>query len=317
MVASPALAVTLQELNQLRLPAAALSLQQLMRGRLAGSEGRVMNQAGRGLEFREVRAYQPGDDPRYLDWKVTARRGQAFTRTFEAEHQRPVALFVEQTSQLQFGSLASKAVMAARLAALFGWAALHEGEKVGGWIETDQGGWWEAPARGSRYFIRWLARLAACNQELGELQPAPPNQLDLALAAMRQRLPAASLVILISDFRSCQQDALLRWMAQKHALVLVHLTDPLDQQLPTHLGPVTAAGERWHLSREQTDLWQASFVQRQQWLRAALGSRGRYIEISTRDESRWLQQLLPGYNRKLQQEQVDYSHPLGTGTSNA
>lgn len=300
----PALAVSLKELYGLRAPAEAISLQRLMRGSLAGAEGRVMNQPGRGLEFREVRTYQPGDDPRYLDWKVTARRGQPYTRVFEAEHQRPVALFVDQTSALQFGSLASKAVMAARLAALLGWAALADKEKVGGWIETDEGGYWESPAAGQPLFLRWLSRLATCNQQLGEIQPRRPGQLDQALAAFRQRLPASSLVILISDFRSLEASQLIKLMSSKYALLAIQLTDPLDYQLPQLNAQVALAGHNQPLTQALRESWSHSFTQQQLLLRRALGHRGRFLELSTQDEKQLLARLLPGYNRKFSANKV-------------
>lgn len=294
-----ALEVSLKELYALKAPAKALSLQQLLTSPLPGAEGRVMNQLGRGLEFREVRAYQPGDDPRYLDWKVTARKGQAFTRLFEAEHQRPVAIFVDQRSQLQFGSLASKAVIAARLAALLGWTALHDKEKMGGWIETDQGGYWESPAAGQPLFMRWLARLAACNQQLGELQVAKAGQLDRALEAFRQRLPRASLVVLISDFRGFQAYPLLQWISRKHALLVIQLTDPLDAQLPPVDAQVVTGDLTQALDAGIRKSWSQDFAQQQQALRQALGRRGRYLEITTGDEPQLIRRLLPGYNRKL------------------
>ncbi|SFC13188.1 Protein of unknown function DUF58 [Marinospirillum celere] len=299
MKADVALEVSLRELYGLKAAARALSLQQLLRSPLPGAEGRVMNQVGRGLDFREVRAYQPGDDPRYLDWKVTARKGQAYTRLYEAEHQRPVALFVDQTSQMQFGSLASKAVIAARLAALLGWTALQDKEKIGGWIETDQGGYWESPAAGQPLFMRWLARLTACNQELGELQPQRPHQMDQALAAFRQRLPRASLVILISDFRGFQAYPLIRLMSQKYALMAIQLTDPWDDHLPQTDAQIEIRGQRQALTNRLRNTWSSEFRGHQQALRQALGHRGRYLEISTRNEKQLMTQLLPGYNRKL------------------
>jgi uncharacterized protein (DUF58 family) len=302
--AEPALAVSLKELYGLRAPAAALSLQQLMRGSLPGAEGRVMNQPGRGLEFREVRAYQPGDDLRSLDWKVTARRGQPYTRVFEAEHQRPVALFVDQTSALQFGSLANKAVIAARLAALLGWAALAEKKKVGGWIETDQGGYWESPVAGQPRFLRWLSRLADCNRQLEAIQPRVPGQLDRALAAFRQRLPASSLVILISDFRSFQEQQLIKRMSRQYALLAIQLTDPLDYQLPQLNAQVEVEGKAQPLTQALRQNWSQDFAQQQLQLRQALGHRGRFLELSTQDEKQLLARLLPGYNRKLSANKV-------------
>ncbi|WP_114418184.1 DUF58 domain-containing protein [Marinospirillum perlucidum] len=299
-----ALSVSLRELRGLQAPAAAMSLQHLLKGRVPAAEGRVINQAGRGLEFHEVRNYQPGDDPRYLDWKVTARRGQAYTRVFADEHQRPVALFVDQTSQLQFGSLASKAVIAARLAALLGWTAVGDKEKVGGWIETDQGSYWQSPRAGSAAYLRWLKRLTECNQQLGSLQALPPGQLDRALKGFMQRLPASSLVIILSDFRNCRDTRLLQQLARRHALLVIQLTDPLDQQLPDLDAAVEIEGEQQPLDASIREAWPQIFREQQARLRQALGRQGRFLEISTRQEQQLPELLLPGYNRKLSANKV-------------
>lgn len=293
-----AIEVSLEELAGLNRLGRSLSLQALLKSPLAGAEGRVMRQAGMGLEFRELRSYQPGDDPRSIDWKVTARRGQTFSRVYAAEYQRPVALFVDQASALQFGSLASKAVMAARIAALLGWAALADREKVGGWILTDEGSFWQPPKAGSSAWLPWLAGLAAKNQSLGALQPRPPGQLDQALAEFRQRLPASSLVILISDFRGFTATQLLQAMSRQSALLAIQLTDPWDQQLPAVAAPVANQDDQQPLSASLRRAWSQGFAEEQLRLRQALGQQGRYLEISTRDESRLMNCLLPVYNRK-------------------
>ena len=114
MTAKVELSVTLSQLHALRSKAKALHLNQLLKKHRqlpAGQQGpRVGKGVGRGLEFREVRSYQAGDDLRHIDWKVTARRGEPYTRVFHEEQQRQVMLFVDLASQLQFGQAGSKAV---------------------------------------------------------------------------------------------------------------------------------------------------------------------------------------------------------------
>ena len=79
---------------------------------------------GRGVDFDQVRAYQAGDDVRTIDWRVTARTQEPHTKLFHEERERPVFVVIEQSSRLFFGSqLCLKSVLAARAAALFGWAA--------------------------------------------------------------------------------------------------------------------------------------------------------------------------------------------------
>ncbi|MBY0274525.1 DUF58 domain-containing protein, partial [Candidatus Binatia bacterium] len=93
---------------------------------------------GRGMEFDETRAYQPGDDVRAIDWRVTARTGRVHTKLFHEERERPVLLLVDQRMHMRFGTRdAFKSVVAARAAATVAWAARDQGDRVGGLIVTD------------------------------------------------------------------------------------------------------------------------------------------------------------------------------------
>lgn len=292
MMPAPALQVSLAELQGYQVAADRLHLDRLFRRGLQSASGRVGPQTGRGLEFREVRAYQPGDEPRYLDWKVTARRGQPYTRTFHEEHQRPVMLFVDLASQLQFGRVGSKAVLAARLAALLGWSAVLDKDRVGGWIQTDQQSYWQAPVDTRSRYIPFLNRLADCTAQLGALQPRPAGQLDAALEAFSQRLPRNSLVLLISDFVGWQDTGLLQRLARRFPLQLLHLTDPLDQALPQEAGAVEVDGQRLPLTDALRRDWAMAFTDRQQALRKALGHRGSYLTLSTTADEQWMQEFI-------------------------
>ena len=87
---------------------------------------------GRGMEFAEARPYQPGDDVRHIDWRVTARTVRTHTKLYREERERPVMLVLDQCRQMFFGSRKRlKSVQAARIAALMGWRALLRGDRVG------------------------------------------------------------------------------------------------------------------------------------------------------------------------------------------
>jgi uncharacterized protein (DUF58 family) len=87
---------------------------------------------GRGMEFAEVRAYQPGDDVRSIDWRVTARRGKAHTKLFHEERERPVLVAVDYRTPMFFATRGCfKAVQVSRLAALLAWQALGRGDRIG------------------------------------------------------------------------------------------------------------------------------------------------------------------------------------------
>ena len=95
---------------------------------------------GRGINFEEVRRYQPGDEIRHMDWRVTARTGEPHLKLFQEERERPVIFVVDFTASMFFGTrVAFKSVIAARVATLLAWAALARGDRVGSLIFSEHG----------------------------------------------------------------------------------------------------------------------------------------------------------------------------------
>ncbi|MES2662329.1 MAG: DUF58 domain-containing protein, partial [Pseudomonadota bacterium] len=99
-------------------------------------QGHYMSRArGRGMIFSEVRAYQPGDDIRTIDWRVTARTDKTHTKIFDEEREHPVVIVVDQSPSLFFGSQhCFKSYMAALIAALTGWLIVKGHDRLGGVI---------------------------------------------------------------------------------------------------------------------------------------------------------------------------------------
>ncbi|MBX2881592.1 MAG: DUF58 domain-containing protein [Granulosicoccus sp.] len=129
---------TVDELVSLRDIAQTLSRRsrRRLRSDMSGPEASAI--LGRGLDFAEVRGYQPGDDVRMIDWKVTARTGQAHTKLFVEEKERPIFIVVDCRSSMRFGTRRMfKSVLAARLAAILGWCAVSNNDRVGGLVFTD------------------------------------------------------------------------------------------------------------------------------------------------------------------------------------
>lgn len=97
---------------------------------------------GRGMEFDEVRAYQPGDDIRTIDWRVTARTGRTHTKLFQEERERPVLLLSDARRAMRFGTRdCFKSVLSARVTALLTWVALAGNDRVGG-VTLSPPVWW-------------------------------------------------------------------------------------------------------------------------------------------------------------------------------
>ena len=87
---------------------------------------------GRGMDYLESRVYQAGDDIRNMDWRVTARTGQAHTKLFQEERERPTYLVVDTNDSLLFGTKNQfKSVLASQIAALLGWSSVHQGDRIG------------------------------------------------------------------------------------------------------------------------------------------------------------------------------------------
>ena len=158
---------------------------------------------GRGLDFIELRQYLPGDDTRAIDWRASARTGQAQVRVYAEERDRPTWLVVDQRISMFFarrGALAS--VVAAEAAAVWGWRSLSGGDRVGGVVFGDDTLDDVPPQRGRRSMLHLLDRITARNHALRADTPVPaaPAQLDAALAMLARHAPRGAVVAVFSDF---------------------------------------------------------------------------------------------------------------------
>lgn len=191
---------------------------------------------GRGMEFAEVRPYQPGDDIRTIDWRVTARVQSPYTKLFQEEHERPVFLLVDQRSPMFFGTRQFKAVFAARFAATVAWIAQANNERVGALIFGDASQHDVRPRRGRGAVLDLINQLVQFNHKLDNpLTPPGGNTLaDMFKDASRVAKPGA-MVVLVSDFHDFSPDCSepLALLAKRSDVLAVHTYDPLEQQLPS------------------------------------------------------------------------------------
>jgi len=195
------------------------------------SGGHLSRFRGRGMEFDESRVYQPGDDVRNMDWRVTARAGSPHVKLFREERERPVWLLVDQGPDMRFGTrVAFKSVLAARAAALLAWSAADRGDRVGGLVFDETRHLELRPAARSRGVLPLLRALATA--------PDPERRQGLTgfeQAAQRlvRLVHPGSLVFLLSDFAGLTADA--AWLAKLGAgseLVLIMISDPLEAHAP-------------------------------------------------------------------------------------
>jgi len=196
---------------------------------------------GRGMEFDESRPYQPGDDPRNIDWRVTARSTEAYTKLFREERERPVLVVADLRSNMHFATRGYfKSVTASRAAALIAWAAHHRGDRLGGLIFGDTSHRELRPRLGRLAALRYLHELVEHRDwpDPADIHPATDETtvaaLTQAMAALRRVSRPGSLVVIISDFvgLTTTAKAYIAGVARHSEVLAVIVSDPLERELP-------------------------------------------------------------------------------------
>jgi uncharacterized protein (DUF58 family) len=186
---------------------------------------------GRGMEFAEVRPYQPGDDLRSVDWNVTARMGTPFVKKYVEERDLTVFLAVDVSGSLSFGSRAIlKRELAAEIAALLAFAAVRNGDRVGAALLSDRLELFLPPQRRRTHILRLV-------REILERPARGGTDLERGLTGVITALRRRSVLFLISDFIGASFARALKAANGRHDLVLVEIVDPRDAELPA-VGPV-------------------------------------------------------------------------------
>lgn len=232
---SSPVSISQSELIRLAGPARLIALDVLRVTSLA-TGAYVSHFRGRGMEFDESRPYQPGDDPRNIDWRVTARSTTAYTKLFREERERPVLIVVDLRSSMHFATRGCyKSVNASRAAALLSWAANQRGDRLGGLIFGDTTHREVKPRLGRQAALRFVHELvehADWSPNAGTAREEPP--LTQAMAALRRVARPGSLVIVLSDFSDFSRAAqsYLAGVARHSEVMAVFLSDPLERHLP-------------------------------------------------------------------------------------
>ncbi|MDJ0700190.1 MAG: DUF58 domain-containing protein [Woeseiaceae bacterium] len=234
--ASP-VSVSQQGLIRLNGPARAIALD-VIRVNSLQTGAYVSHFRGRGMEFDESRPYQPGDDPRSIDWRVTARSTTAYTKLFREERERPVLVVVDLRATMHFATQGCfKSVNASRAAALLAWAAHHRGDRLGGLIFGDTMHRELKPRLGRQAALRFLHELAEHRDWAGGDRSDDDGgeaQLVQAMSALRRVARPGSLVVILSDFIGLTRAAqsYLANVARHCEVLAVHLNDPFERDLP-------------------------------------------------------------------------------------
>jgi len=193
---------------------------------------------GRGMEFDESRPYQPGDDPRSIDWRVTARSTTAYTKLFREERERPVLVMVDLRASMHFATRGCfKSVNASRAAALLSWAAHHRGDRLGGLIFGDTTHRELKPKLGRQAALRFVHQLVEHPDWQVRERPEGGNgeqQLTQAMSSLRRVARPGSLVVILSDFQGLSRTAqsYLSSVARHNEVLALFINDPIERELP-------------------------------------------------------------------------------------
>lgn len=196
---------------------------------------------GRGMEFDEVRLYQPGDDVRNMDWRVTARTGTPHTKLFREERERSVIVWTDLQRSMFFATRGVfKSVLAAKAAAYIAWSTLTHGDRLGYLLFNENQHLEQRPQRGKWAVLHFLQCLAdatqatiSTNQNDGS-QTMGKDALQQALVRLRRVARPGSKIILISDFRGIDPGfaSHLANLSRHNDMVLLFVYDQMEAHLP-------------------------------------------------------------------------------------
>ncbi len=199
---------------------------------------------GRGMEFDEVREYDSNDDPRDIDWNVTARMGHPYTKKFSEERELTVIFLVDVSSSGQYGTKGkTKSELIAEVAALLAFAAVKNNDRVGLIVFSDQIEKYIPAKKGRMHVLRVV-------REILTFKPKHrATDLNIALKMLTDVVTKRATVFLFSDFFSENYEKLLKIAHRKHDVVAVVTEDPTEKEFPALSSPLeiedAETGERF------------------------------------------------------------------------
>ncbi|WP_088331993.1 DUF58 domain-containing protein [Lacimicrobium sp. SS2-24] len=207
-----------------------LSPRKTIQSKLAGTY--LAKTRGRGMEFDEARHYQPGDDIRAIDWRVTARTGKTHTKLYQEEKERPIFVLTDLSASMHFGTqFVFKSVQAAHLSALIAWSARKRGDRIGGLIYNQTEHLEYKPMTRQKAVLSLLNGLLKLHARSTQ---SPQVNFTEACARMRRMAHPGSLIFIISDFRQFDEQARqhLFQLSRHCELVAYPISDPFEHELP-------------------------------------------------------------------------------------
>lgn len=190
---------------------------------------------GTGLEFSEVREYEPGDEIRFIDWNVTARTGRPFIKVFQEERELSVILAVDISRSQDFGSRGvSKRELAAEIAATIGFSATQNQDRVGFLLFSDRVESFLPPKRGKRHLLRGIRDILVLEAQ------GKGSGLEAAMTRLSSMARRGASVFIISDFLMPGVEKLLAAPSRRYDLIAARISDSSEGKLPRYAGLLPA-----------------------------------------------------------------------------
>jgi uncharacterized protein (DUF58 family) len=202
-----------------------ITTRSMVRDTFAGSYESIFK--GRGMEFDEVREYQPGDDIRNIDWNVTARTGCLHVKKYVEERELTVLIVFDASGSFDFGTGGRlKREVAAEVGAVLAFAAIRNNDKVGLLIFTDEIETFVPPRKGRKHVLRII-------REILHFKPrSRGTNIASALEHAMRVVKRHSVMFCISDFRDSGYESAITIANRKHDVVAVTVTDPKEKEIP-------------------------------------------------------------------------------------
>ncbi len=253
---------------------------------------------GRGMEFLEVREYQPGDDIRLIDWNVTARAGHPFVKLHVEERELTVIFVVDLSASGAFGTVNQmKAERAVELCAVLAFSAIKNHDKVGLIAFTDDIESYIPPKKGKNHVLRVI-------RDLLYLTPKQRGtNLRAALEYLNRVTTRKAVVFLVSDFQDRGYEQALRVTRRKHDVIPVTVSDPRERELPA-VGVIEAedpeTGERMLLDTfdPAVRVAYAEFARQEQEQRERLFRSMKLDALDIRTDAPYIQTLMSFFHRR-------------------
>ncbi|MGD9638412.1 MAG: DUF58 domain-containing protein [Alphaproteobacteria bacterium] len=215
---------------------------------------------GRGMEFDEVRIYQEGDDIRCIDWRITAKTGQAHTKVFHEERERMVLVLTDLRPQMRFATrTAFKSVIASKISAIIGWSALENHDRIGGLVLSASKA---VMIKAHRSRKRLMGLFNAIVEGSLDSNAKSTASLSKSLAEIKKNAISGSLVFVISDFSDYNEDVekQLLYLKAHCDVVCIKVYDILEKEPPPYGVYRISDGKNIALMRADDENWRQAYV---------------------------------------------------------